>query len=224
MSKFLYLAPFALSTIAFSGERKLNEILTKAKQPTTESLDDVPLRNRQVSDELGFVKLNVRFERYADYDEEDVIAELMTVAQLSSIRGIRGQRAVILDEDYTVNHIPGDYCDHNQYQVTLWVGSNIWFNKHRITSGFPGTEAHDVRTFLNALVSDLENDGFYNVYAEIADDTADDEARERAEAASNKLYGIERQLAEIAKGNVPVSEIQDVVERLAEISEELAGE
>lgn len=127
-----YHAPFNKPSLRIS-ESDVENILAAAQRPTTASLDGQELRKREHSDKLGFVKLTATIDRHSDYSLADVVSAL----SYSNLMGIRGSRAVMVDDE------PDTDEDDNEV-YTAWVGRNVWYNEHRLTAGWPGTDdEHD---------------------------------------------------------------------------------
>lgn len=190
---YLYFAPFKDAPITISDEQ-FRDILARSTQPTTKSLDHVDLRKREVSDKLGFIKLTT--------DETDVVDEdLLKELARSEVRGMRGERAVIVTENYE------DSWD----ELEVWVGRNVWFNPHRMTAGYPASASDE-----QDMLDDIENrtDVVFEVQEE--DDTCYDGVKQRLVAALSAINRWDR-----VTPTARISVKQEVEDALDELSEEI---
>lgn len=153
-----YYAPFNKPSIKIA-QSDVEYILAAAQRPTTASLDGQDLRKREHSDKLGFVKIRISIDPDSDYSLADVVSTL----SYSNLMGIRGSRAVMIDDE--------PETDEDDYEVyTAWVGRNVWYNEHRLTAGWPGTDDEHA-----LFVRDVESRFHGEVSIEVADITEDED-------------------------------------------------
>lgn len=161
-----YYAPFNKPSIKI-GQSDVESILAAAQRPTTASLDGESLRKREHSDKLGFVRLKVTLDADSEYGQDDLVSALSR----SEVRGIRGSRAVMIDDDYDL-----DEDDNETY--TAWVGRNVWYNEHRLTAGWPSTE--DEHDLLEQEIEDRFNGEVYvKAYVNVEGEDYDDEVGDK---------------------------------------------
>lgn len=140
---YIYKAPFD-DTPHHIDAATAQKIWEMAQTAVPESFDHVDLREHKNSDEKGFLRLTMEFDTIEESEiteDGDLIESIMAALSRSDVRGFRGERAVILNIEPAVD------MDTEITSVTAYVGRNVWFNEHRMTSGYPRidtTQADDV--------------------------------------------------------------------------------
>ena len=98
--------------------------------------------------EDGYVPLTINV---ADgyLDPHDVLA----VLRRSEVRGFRGDRLAIVQDETDVNE---DGC-----AITALVGTDVWFNPRRVTTGYPSTDVERVRAGRDIIVRLARESGIH---------------------------------------------------------------
>lgn len=163
-------APFSSDLVQLNPSQVKN-LMAQAESGQVKSLDHIDLRMHALSDERGFLTLDVVF----DADEMDVneidgcrLEDFMDVLGDCQVRGVRGQRAVLVQNGAV------QYGD--EIIVRVLVGRNVWFNKHRMTAGFPANEdqIEDVLSDLRHRVFDAFPNEFIDVRVQSEDLSRED--------------------------------------------------
>lgn len=150
-----YYAPFSNGVAAALKNDRLQGLLAAAEENyTSKSLDGRELKNREHSDDVGFIKLTMTLDEDYVNDIEGNLDEIADVLGYSNVRGVRGQRAVIIKEADTYGLV---------YDV--YIGRNVWYNKHRLTSGWPSGEDE-----VDQLLADLHDRLDYEVDIYVAEE------------------------------------------------------
>lgn len=171
-------APFSSDLVPLS-EPQVKKLMTKAESGQVTSLDHIDLRMHALSDERGFLAIEIVFDAY-EIDDREIFGyqldELMEVLGDCQVRGTRGQRAVLVRNAAVTED--GDVI------VRAMIGRNVWFNKHRMTAGFPANEdqVEDVLSDLRERVFGEFPDAFIDVRV-----PNDDLSREEAVALVESL-------------------------------------
>lgn len=114
---------------------QVEALMKQAETATPVSFDHIDLRMHTASDERGFLKVEIVYEDHR-VDISDLEIEydaLTTLLGSCEVRGTRGQRAVLISG---AEHREDD----EEVVITAWIGRNVWYNKHRMTAGFPGND------------------------------------------------------------------------------------
>ena len=168
-------------------EAQVEALMKQAETATPVSFDHIDLRMHKASDERGFLKVEIVYENhcvdiFGDADLEDQYDALIDLLSSCEVRGTRGNRAVLISG---AEHRE----DEEEVVITAWIGRNVWYNKHRMTAGFPGNAD------------------------QIDDVLADIERRMNSVSAGDLSYGfVEVRIPE--EGGVTREEIQEAVAEL----------
>lgn len=173
-------------------EATQKNIIQQAQRPTVKSIDGQNLHVTPNSANLGFLELVLTL---SDFDDVDEVAEILTRSEVTNIRGTRG---VIVGKE-----LPSDDAT---YKYQIFVGRNVWYNKHRVTAGWPATD-DEVQALINDFKYRVRYKDYY-AHVEVADtydhkvdrDTKSHDIKPSAPALSENQAKFVKEITGLADG------------------------
>lgn len=221
MSTYRYLSPFAPSLMTMSQADVDGMIAQVAQGLPPQSMDDRRVCIHTHSDEVGFLPLVVHFNYIDEDDFMDSLEEVVRDIAMSQARGTRGARGVLIDT--TIR-----YDQDDEAYIKIWVGRNVWYNKHRVTVGYPASE-YETESVCEAVYEAFKHEGFDTECVDTVDDEDAVFTREEAHDIVRDLRTVvDRVQIDLARVDVnPEARIRTLLAQVREwansIEEEMQG-
>lgn len=143
---------FTENPININSRANLEDVLYRARQAVPQSLDETDLRERVHSPEKDMLHLRINVSLFADdldsfEDEATEVGHyihkaLRRVLSYSNTDQTRGQRAFIIPNPQAII----DKVTDESFEIDVWIGRNVWYNRHRMTSGYPASDVEKEET------------------------------------------------------------------------------